>query len=321
MEDTINISLSFNKDELICCACQEPLTKQIYQCVNGNHYMCNTCEPKWQKDECPTCRHPGRLVRNILFEEQLKKHLTPCPNIGCCEKFFKWQSEHKCLFAPVKCRVCKREVAGNTESYCHHLEGFCDDMTFKSLKVSSFEKKLRYKPNSCSSVLKLPNKQLLIIRKSGHSYKISAVKDPDVELTDYRNIICTYTRGGIEYNVTVPITNLNETKIADIFFAENESAECIFSKDVQAKPKPPNPPSYSFGVTPTQRNLDETRMFDSLFGPLSYSGYGGNRQNVDASDSLFGPSIYPGYGGNRQNVDTSSLEALFRVLGTPRGNL
>lgn len=305
MEDTtINISLSLNKEELVCCACQESLTKQVYQCVNGNHFMCGTCEPKWTKNECPTCRHPCRLVRNIFFEEQLKQHLKPCPNAGCCEKFFKWNTEHPCLFAPVKCRVCRREVAGNVNSYCSHLEGFCDD-TFRSLSVPSFEKKLRYKPNLCSSVLKLPNKTLLIIKKAGHSYKLSAVKNVDTELTDHKNIICTYTRNGIEYTVTIPITGLNELKVADIHFAEGEIAECIFSKDIQAKP--PQPPQQ---VRPTQNNFDQNRVFDSFFGtgrnPTStYLGSGSSTSYSDGSRST-------------TRDHTSEFDALLRLLNSSR---
>lgn len=304
MEDTtINISLSLNKDELVCCVCQESLTKQVYQCVNGNHYMCGQCEPKWTKCECPTCRHPARLVRNIFFEEQLKQHLKPCPNTGCCEKFFKWNTEHPCLFAPVKCRVCRRDVAGNIASYCSHLEGFCDDV-FKSLQVPSFEKKLRYKPNLCSSVLKLPNKTLLVIKKTGHSYKLSSVKNSDTELTDYKNIICTYTRSGIEYTVTIPITNLNEVKMADIHFAEGEMPECvfIFSKDVQIKPPQSPQPNNTYGVRPTQYNLDQNRAFDSPFGfgSSSFSGYPS--------------STYLGSGSSTTYNNATEFDALLRLL-------
>lgn len=269
--DTINISLSINKDALVCCICQESLTKQIYQCVNGNHYMCGTCSPKWTKDECPTCRHKGRLVRNIFFEEQLKQHLRPCPNVGCCEKFFKWDTEHNCSFAPITCRACKRVVDGNCDSYCSHLEGFCDN-SFKSVRVMSFEKRLRYKPNSCSSVLKLPNKSLLIIQKAIHSYKLYAVKNLDTELTDYKNIICTYIRDGIEYNVTIPITNLNDVKIAEVHFSEGEIAEFIFSKDIQLKSKPQQvqTPFQPFESISTERNGG---AFDLFFGRDRDPGY------------------------------------------------
>lgn len=296
MDDTINISLSLNKEELSCCACREPLTKQVYQCVNGNHYMCGTCEPKWTKNECPTCRHPSRLVRNIFFEEQLKQHLTPCPNIGCCEKFFKWNTDHSCLFAPVKCRVCKREVAGNITQYCSHLEGFCDD-TFRVITAPPFKKKLQFEPNSCSSVLTLPDNLLLIMKKAGHGYKISAVKNMDNDLPDYKNIICTYKRNGIEYTVTIPITNLNELKVAEIHFSEGENAKCIFSKDVQVKPTPTPTP------TPTQYNLDQSRLFEQYFGQAGFppSTYLGS-----SSNTTYGTST-------RDHVP--QMEALLRALG------
>lgn len=303
MEDsTINISLSLNKDELVCCVCCESLTKQVYQCVKGNHYMCGTCEPKCTKNECPTCRHPARLVRNIFFEEQLKQHLKPCPNIGCSEKLFKWNNDHACLFAPVKCRVCRREVSGNVASYCSHLEGFCDD-TFKSLQVPSFEKKLRYKPNLCSSVLKLPDNTLLIIKKAGHSYKLSAVKKSDAVLTDHKNIVCTYVRSGIEYTVTIPITNLNELKVADIYFLEGEIAECIFSKDIQVKQKPPATTSLS-GATQSSQYNDPNRIFDQFLGRTNYnpeSTWIGNGLNINRTQS------------SALN-NTSDYDAFFRLL-------
>ncbi len=294
--DTINISMSFKKDELVCCACHESLTKKIYQCANGNHYMCETCEPKWVKNECPTCRHPHRLVRNIFFEEQLKPHLKPCPNTGCTEKFFNWNTEHLCAFAPIKCGICKRAVTGNVDSYCIHLDGFCDE-SFKVIQVPSFDKRLKYKPNACSSVLKLPDKFVLIIRKARHSYRLSAVKNSDTEMENYKNVMCAYTRDGIEYNVTIPITNLNNTKIADVHFSEGEIAEFVFSKDIAIKQKLPTHTS-PVGFAPTQRNFNESALFDSILG--TNSGYNNRYVTTPTSD----------YSGNR-----SDLAELLRLFG------
>lgn len=265
-ESTINISLSLNKNDLICCICHESLTKKIYQCVNCNHYMCGTCDLKYQKNECPICSFKSRYVRNIHFEEQLKNHLKSCTNIGCNEKLFKWDNEHYCLFASVKCRVCKREVSGNIDSYCSHLESLCDE-TFITLPVKSFEKKLRYKPSSVSSVLKLPDNILIIIKKTGHSYKFSAVKNLDNEITNYKNIICTYLRNGIEHTVTIPITNLNESKIADIYFAEGEVAEFILSKDIQIKPKLNATPSFNTIPMQNMRQVNP-HLFGEMFAEM-----------------------------------------------------
>jgi hypothetical protein len=73
MEDTIEIKSTYNKDDLECVACRESLTKNIYQCANGPHYLCGFCNSQLQKKECPICKHPGNMIRNIKFEEENSK--------------------------------------------------------------------------------------------------------------------------------------------------------------------------------------------------------------------------------------------------------
>lgn len=279
--DSIVLSFTFKKEDLICCVCQESLTKQIYQCTKGNHYVCGVCEPKLPKTECPTCRHPGKLIRNSLFEQQLREYLTPCTNVGCTEKFFKWDSGHKCLFAPVKCRVCKREVGGGVESYCNHLEGFCDCI-FQTVNVPAFEKRLKLKLGRESLLVKLPDKIVIVIKKTGHDYKLSAIKNPDNLLEAYKNIICTYTKEGIEYSVTIPITNADEIRVANIQFKENEVESCVFSKDIQAKQKHPvQLPTYTGLGTQRQNDLPFTSFGRSPQPIPTYPGTGVTQDMVN----------------------------------------
>lgn len=300
-DETIDILMSFDKNELTCNICMEPLTKQIFQCVNGPHYVCNSCELKLIKNECPTCKHPSRPVRNIYFENQIKPHLIPCTNIGCKEKFFKWCTEHECLFAHVNCRVCHRSVSSQVENYCQHLEGFCDEI-FEKINVLSFEKRLKYKLGGISSILKLPNNILLIVKKTGHTYKISAVKNPDIDLKEFKNIICSYSRDGIEYNVTIPITNIGESKIADIFFNDN-IPECIFSKDLIMKSK-----------TQSSQNNDRS-LRDSFNAQQNFSRNtrrGASGQN-DLHNFIHNQNLHNFVDNQnlRNNVDLSNLFSFF----------
>ena len=232
METPIEVKLTFEKEDLICCVCRGSLTGQIFQCVNGPHLMCGKCNSTYIKKECPVCKHPEKLVRNLLFENSLKSHLQPCQNNGCTEKFFKWDTEHNCLFAPVQCKICKREVAGNITQYSLHLEEYCDE-NFKSLHVNKFEKRIQYNPNSHSAVLKISRNILLVIRKNGLTYEIFALKNPDVDFVEYKRIICSYIVSDIEYRVYIPITNLNNQKIAEIHTSTDENVNFIFSKDIE----------------------------------------------------------------------------------------
>lgn len=281
--DIINISLSLNKEELVCCVCHESLTKQIFQCVKGNHYMCDTCDSKWKKNECPTCRNPTRLIRNIFFEEQLKQHLKPCQNIGCCEKFFKWDDDHTCPFAPIKCRICKREVSGNISSVCSHFDGLCDE-TFKVINVESFVKRLKIKTYTCSIVMKLPDNFILIIQKCNKLYKLSALKNLNTNISNYKNIICTYVINGIEYSVMIPIVNLNETKIAEIHCGSHEISEFIFSKDIYFQQKP------QIQQPPMQQSRAQPINSTGGLNPLSQAG---GYTNYHALLNLLTPNMAP----------------------------
>lgn len=295
--DTIDIQLSFSKDSLVCGVCYDPLTKQIFQCVNGSHYLCGECEQLWKKSECPTCRHPQKLVRNILFEQQLKQHLHPCPNVGCPEKFFKWQTDHKCKYAPVKCRVCKREVGGSVEVYRNHLCGGLCDEEFSLVNVEKFEKRLKYMPSKGNVVLNLPNKTLMIIRKVGSSYKIGVVRDPSIETEEYKNIVCTYMRDGIEYTVTIPVTAIEDIRTAEIHFNADEQMICIFSKDIVQQPATRTNGGYSglpthtghANVLPTQHNLDELRYLNFLLnGNIPRDAPNVSDNSSDVFGTLFG---------------------------------
>jgi hypothetical protein len=244
MEDTIAITSTFSKSDLQCAVCLDPLTKQIYQCANGPHYACATCKIKLPKKECPTCKHPGDMVRFIALEEQLKQHLKPCPNIGCCDKFFKWQDDHNCKFALVKCKICKRDASGNLDSYVSHLKDCCDQ-SFNVIKVSKFDKRLRYKIpttnassdiNNVFSVVVLPDKHIIVVTpiKSSNclKYGISVFRDPSIENPIYTNMICSYVHNGIDYTVTIPIVERNVMKTAEVTFSTTEDNIFIFSKNI-----------------------------------------------------------------------------------------
>jgi hypothetical protein len=266
MDDTIAITSTFSKSDLQCTVCFEPLTKKIYQCANGPHYVCEICKYKLPKKECPTCKHPGDMVRFIALEEQLKQHLTPCVNTGCCEKFFKWHDAHNCKFALVKCKICKRDVSGNLDLYASHLNDCCDQ-PFKVLKVAKFDKKLRYKIptsnassdiNNIFSAIVLPDKHIIVIvpiKCNGcFKYGISVFRDPSIENPIYTNMICSYTHNGIDYTVAIPIVERNNVKTAEVTFSSTEDNIFIFSKDLIIPPVSKEPISHGFRTGSTTSN-------------------------------------------------------------------
>ena len=95
------------QDLLICSVCLDiPTSSPIYQCENG-HLLCKSCKP--QLRNCPVCRKPLPITRNLLAEQSLEKLLIPCQNEGCKEKVLlsggQLKHEKNCFFSAIKCPI------------------------------------------------------------------------------------------------------------------------------------------------------------------------------------------------------------------------
>jgi hypothetical protein len=124
----IKVTQTLKPDELNCPICFNGLSKHIYQCTKGPHYVCGECVEKIT--ECSICRNTTKPVRNIFLEEQLKPHLIMCSNNqnGCTEKILPWDKEHvkTCKFKSINCRLCKKETSCSRSKFINHLIDSCN---------------------------------------------------------------------------------------------------------------------------------------------------------------------------------------------------
>ena len=88
--DEIKVTITYKKEDMKCCICFNYLSKRIYRCTNGPHYVCGTCNESCKS--CPVCKS-GLLARSNEIEESLKKYLVNCANDGCPDKIFDWDNE------------------------------------------------------------------------------------------------------------------------------------------------------------------------------------------------------------------------------------
>lgn len=318
MEDSIKLTSVLKKEDIKCCICLDSLTGHIYQCSKGPHYACKECNSKLQKTECPICKHKGPLIRSIYLENQLSEHLVSCPNNPCPHKLFSWDPPHECKYAPVKCIVCKRTVEGNVTSYIEHLKNLCDQK-FTSIKVSSFNKRLRYSfQKNYFSVIELLNNHAIImipgIASSG-KYFICVVKNPTEQL--YSNIICTYKHNGIEHNIKIPVSELNNIKIADVTFSETDEHVFTFDKEKipeqsQQSTTPNSFNTYFPGTSASAQEDPSARsariLLNTLF-PTNTSNYSNYINNYD---NYINPI------NNTRNLQPADLIRLFESLNSNR---
>eukprot|EP00732_Lithocolla_globosa_P004291 Lithocolla_globosa_v1_NODE_3897_length_1555_cov_19.444000.p1 type:complete len:275 gc:universal NODE_3897_length_1555_cov_19.444000:1239-415(-) len=119
-EVQIQIVHNFSSSELTCSVCLMGLTKQIFQCVLGPHYVCEECKPR-VGNKCPVCTNRG-FFKNREMQNALAIHHTPCPNLGCSELVFKWDQvfhQQHCHFRPFNCHQCSKLIRGG---YVEHLK-------------------------------------------------------------------------------------------------------------------------------------------------------------------------------------------------------
>ncbi|KAL9654018.1 hypothetical protein ABK040_014227 [Willaertia magna] len=154
--EAIHIHLSFSKEDLICCVCYDSLNKEIFQCFNGNHFVCKECFDKICKNNvasCPICKESKSMVRNVLLEQQLNQFKKPCPNVkfGCNVKLFDWDLEShlkgNCLYHPVKCPLCQQHEI-TKKNFENHVTGVCQYKFIIEKKehqiATSFKTKIKF---------------------------------------------------------------------------------------------------------------------------------------------------------------------------------
>ena len=130
-DEKITISYILEKKDLMCVICYDDLTRRIFRCSNGNHYVCGTCVLKIKR--CPVC-NCDVLVRDLLLEQQLKNNIKQCSNYknGCTALIFKWNKEHeeKCFYKPIPCPLCGMILKYDNDVLFTHLKKKCPKNNF-----------------------------------------------------------------------------------------------------------------------------------------------------------------------------------------------
>ncbi len=167
--NTINIVLSFKKDELMCCVCCHNLDNNIYQCPNGPHYLCLTCSMSCK--QCPLCQHRTQFVRAIYLEENLKKYIVPCNFVrfGCDKKIFEWDNDHSlCCQYKVDDKLLssfKQLDSYDTNALKHFTQSFQFEHYFKS--VEKIFTQISNEIDKCNT----SRKELALLSRIYFSYK------------------------------------------------------------------------------------------------------------------------------------------------------
>lgn len=106
-------------EELLCSVCQElPRVVPVSSCPDG-HLICSECLPQLEKNNCPLCRKilTGEN-NNTVAGALILKIPHPCKysDNGCTESLLLSNiivHEKECLYKPMKCGECKKDIAIN----------------------------------------------------------------------------------------------------------------------------------------------------------------------------------------------------------------
>lgn len=108
---TLTVNYELNQNDLQCCICLQDLTYPIFQCTTGNHFVCDICRRKTNRN-CPVCR-TSRIYHNEFLERHLQSQVTECKNKLCNMKMFEWTvNTHAelCIYQPSQCFFCDKVI-------------------------------------------------------------------------------------------------------------------------------------------------------------------------------------------------------------------
>jgi hypothetical protein len=208
----------YKEENFICSICLEYLTKEIYQCHLGPHFVCGVCNKDLIK--CPICRNEEQLVRAIDLEQELYKYLIKCEYYtnGCREIIFEWDADHisKCKFRPVFCPVCNKKIYGKLINLIHHLTNGLCNFNFDKIQIEDTYTKFRCIIRSkLATLIEIKTQYIILIipQFKDSNYNMIAISLND-ELS-YDKIKCKTIYNNISQNIVLPIVNYSRDHLED----------------------------------------------------------------------------------------------------------
>ncbi len=67
-----------------CGVCMEPIaSNDRFRACHEQFPMCNACATRWEKDECPGCRHAMAVARCMHCGRAPRYHEDVCVEVAC----------------------------------------------------------------------------------------------------------------------------------------------------------------------------------------------------------------------------------------------
>ena len=278
--DEINITITYKKDDMRCSICLNYLSKKIYRCTNGPHYVCSICNESC--DKCPVCKS-GILVRSIEIEDSLKKFLIKCPNDGCPDNIFQWDNEHSeiCIYSPIKCNFCNNLIKCSPyQKFFTHFTEYCSrifTMTTINIKKSKFKFIMGINKSNIIQVISSNGIYIIMIFPDNKSncYKICIFSNDENQIS--KKIKCNITNNNNNNSSLLSITSIKSLTFESIPFSLDESyifEDIALTKQIK---KSENSEFNSF---------NRTNVYEPIY---NQNGDNQNGDNIDG-DNFFGLS-------------------------------